>query len=78
MEGLLFFRVYPSDAFRFILIPDGNPSSNMNSANTDEDPGLWIESFAVINLRGVSTNKILHILSPCKPTKNLLIVILFF
>jgi hypothetical protein len=25
--------------------------------STDEDPGLWIESFAVINLRGVSTNK---------------------
>ena len=24
---------------------------------TDEDPGLRIESFAVINLRGVSTNK---------------------
>jgi hypothetical protein len=24
MEGLLFFRVYPSDGFRFILIPDGN------------------------------------------------------
>jgi hypothetical protein len=44
MEGLLFFRVYQSDGFRFILIPDGNPpheflvldenpSSNMNSAN---------------------------------------------
>jgi hypothetical protein len=43
MEGLLFFRVYPSDGFRFILIPDGNSShefpvldgnssSNMNSA----------------------------------------------
>ena len=43
MEGLLFFRVYSSDGFRFILIPDGNPShefpvldgnpsSNMNSA----------------------------------------------
>ena len=43
MEGLLFFQVYPSDGFRFILIPDGNPShefpvldgnpsSNMNSA----------------------------------------------
>jgi hypothetical protein len=43
MEGLLFFRVYPSNGFRFILIPDGNPShefpvldgnpsSNMNSA----------------------------------------------
>jgi hypothetical protein len=25
--------------------------------STDEDPGLHIESFAVINLRGVSTNK---------------------
>jgi hypothetical protein len=24
---------------------------------SDEDPGLRIESFAVINLRGVSTNK---------------------
>jgi hypothetical protein len=24
---------------------------------TDEDPGLRIESFAVINLRGVSANK---------------------
>jgi hypothetical protein len=46
MEGLLFFRVYPSDGFRFILIPDGNPShefpvldgnasSNMNSASND-------------------------------------------
>jgi hypothetical protein len=44
MEGLQFFWVYPSDGFRFILIPDGNPShefpvldgnpsSNMNSAN---------------------------------------------
>jgi hypothetical protein len=44
MEGLLFFQVYPSDGFRFILIPDGNPShefpvldgnpsSNMNSAS---------------------------------------------
>jgi hypothetical protein len=32
----------------------------MNSAHiisTDEDPGLRIESFAVINLRGASTNK---------------------
>jgi hypothetical protein len=25
--------------------------------STDEDPGVRIESFAVINLRGVSTNK---------------------
>ena len=41
MEGLLFLRVYPPDGFRFIFIPDrnpshefpvldGNPSSNMN------------------------------------------------
>jgi hypothetical protein len=29
----------------------------MTRANTDEDPGLRIESFAVINLCGVSTNK---------------------
>ena len=28
-----------------------------NIISTDEDPDLWIESFAVINLRGVSTNK---------------------
>jgi hypothetical protein len=42
MQGLLFFRVYPSDGFRFIPdgnpshefpVLDGNPSSNMNSAN---------------------------------------------
>jgi hypothetical protein len=33
--------------------------------STDEDPGLRIESFAVINLRGVSTNKtILHLQLP--------------
>jgi hypothetical protein len=25
--------------------------------STDEDPGLWIETIAVINLHGVSTNK---------------------
>jgi hypothetical protein len=29
--------------------------------STDEDPGLRIESFAVINLRGVSTNKTIRI-----------------
>ena len=45
MEGLLFFRVYPCDGFRFTFVPDGNPSHdfpvldgnpspiNMNSAN---------------------------------------------
>jgi hypothetical protein len=31
--------------------------------STDEDPGLRIESFAVINLRGVSTNKTIIYLS---------------
>ena len=29
----------------------------MKKIRADEDPGLRIESFAVINLRGVSTNK---------------------
>jgi hypothetical protein len=39
--------------------------------STDEDPGLRIESFAVINLRGVSkNNSIIYVLSPCKPTKK--------
>jgi hypothetical protein len=28
--------------------------------STDEDPGLRMESFAVINLRGVSTNKTIY------------------
>jgi hypothetical protein len=31
--------------------------NNSHIISTDEDPGLRIESFAVINLRGVSTNK---------------------
>ena len=39
--------------------------------STDEDPGLRIESFAVINLRGVSTNKTIICFTPCKLTKNL-------
>jgi hypothetical protein len=30
---------------------------NKSHISTDEDPGLRIESFAVMNLRGVSTNK---------------------
>jgi hypothetical protein len=38
----------------------------------NSDPGLRIESFALINLLGVSTNKKYYVLSPCKPTKNLL------
>ena len=45
---------------------------NQIISSTDEDPGLRIESFAVINLRGVSTNKtiILIFVSPCKFAKN--------
>ena len=38
----------------------GGPPCELNKSHiisTDEDPGLRIESFAVINLRGVSTNK---------------------
>jgi hypothetical protein len=31
--------------------------------STDEDPGLRIESFAVINLRGVSTNKTIYFIT---------------
>jgi hypothetical protein len=41
--------------------------------NTDEDPGLRIQSFAVINSRGVSTNKKYYksvINSECKNVKN--------
>ena len=38
--------------YDFMLICDNNMCYC-----TDEDPGLRIESFAVINLRGVSTNK---------------------
>jgi hypothetical protein len=40
--------------------------------STDEDPGLRIESFAVINLRGVSTNKtIIRFIAMQTYTKNL-------
>jgi hypothetical protein len=31
--------------------------------STDEDPGLRIEGFAVINLRGVSTNKTIYFIA---------------
>jgi hypothetical protein len=39
----------------------GNTKTHIIS--TDEDPGLRIESFAVINLRGVSANKTIIIIS---------------
>jgi hypothetical protein len=37
----------------------------------DEDPGLRIESFAVINLRGVSTNKTIIYLITMQTYKEL-------
>ena len=42
--------------------------------STDEDPGLRIESFAVINLRGDSTNKNKYMFyrHAYKPTKKLI------
>jgi hypothetical protein len=39
--------------------------------STDEDPGLRIESFAVINLRGVSTNKTIIYLITMQTYKEL-------
>jgi hypothetical protein len=43
----------------FVETPKYNKS---HIISTDEDPGLRIESFAVINLRGVSTNKTIVII----------------
>ena len=40
-----------------ITIPTMYICNYIHIISTDEDPGLRIESFAVINLRGVSTNK---------------------
>ena len=37
--------------------PGSSSDHHHHTTSTDEDPGLRIESFAVINLRGVSTNK---------------------
>ena len=38
-------------------IQKGMSLNKSNIISTDEDPGLQIESFAVINLCGVSANK---------------------
>jgi hypothetical protein len=50
--------------------------NNINMSHiisTDEDPGLRIESFAVINLRGVSTNTtIICFIAMQTYTKNLI------
>jgi hypothetical protein len=46
-------------------------SSSVHIISTDEDPGLRIESFAVINLRGVSTNKTIIYLIAMQTYKEL-------
>ena len=43
----------------------------IRNISTDEDPGLRIESFAVINLRGVSTNKTIIYLIAMQTYKEL-------
>ena len=49
-------------------------SNKSHIISTDEDPGLWIESFAVINLRGVSTNKTIYFIA-MQTYKELIIII---
>ena len=46
-------------------------------SSTDEDPGLRIESFAVINLRGVYTNKTIIYFIAMQTYKELMKVSLF-
>ena len=48
LVGIFFFNNYIKRACEL---------NKSHIISTDEDPGLRIESFAVINLRGVSTNK---------------------
>jgi hypothetical protein len=40
----------------FVETPRKFITAKFSIISTDEDPGLRIESFAVLNLRGVSTN----------------------
>ena len=44
--------------------------------STDEDPGLRIESIAVINLRGVSTNKTIIYFIAMQTYKQLILELL--
>jgi hypothetical protein len=46
--------------------------------STDEDPGLRVQSFAVINLRGVSTNKKYYILETKDHRSDVQILLIFF
>ena len=49
-------------AIKYIIVLFVETPRKFIYISTDEDPGLRIESSAVINLRGVSTNKtIMHV-----------------
>ena len=41
-----------------LSIKKGRVNSNSRIISTDDDPSLWIESSAIINLRGVPTKLI--------------------
>ena len=53
------------------------PGSLSVLISTDEDPGLRIESFAVINLRGVSTNETIICFIAMQTYKELILIVLF-
>jgi hypothetical protein len=53
-------------------------SSSVHIISTDEDPGLRIESFAVINVCGVSTNKTIIYFIAMQTYKELNIYIIIF
>ena len=52
MESLLFFRVYPSDGFRFIFIPDGNPSPESCNVNSANESRFAACNISTIEIRG--------------------------
>ena len=65
MKGISFFLLtlytpyilmtHLHELLKVHLSSKGRVNSNSRIINTDEDPSLRIESFAIINLRGVST-----------------------
>ena len=58
MCRLIKFSNYASQQIKTLLyIKRACELNKSRIISTDEDPGLRIESFAILNLRGVSTNK---------------------
>jgi hypothetical protein len=58
------FTLHLSWSFSFKVIHSSSFKDEIRHIiSTDEDPGLRIESFAVINLRGVSTNKTIYFIA---------------